>query len=78
MSVTSDKPIPMRPRASQQQPITFPARASFDERIRRNMYRVLYHVFRSDVLLNLDTLSYQQFCATIEQLIAAEEEEGEA
>ena len=48
---------------------------SFDQRIRRNMYRILYHVLRGDVLGNtLRQMSYQEFVATIERMIAEEDE----
>jgi len=61
-------------RRSTNEPIKFPAPATFDQRIRRNIYHILYHVLRcSTESLNIDTMSYTEFVATIERMIAEDE-----
>jgi len=68
----SDEPIPMR--RSTNEPIKFPPPQTFDQRIRRNIYRILYHVLRSQEHTDIETMSYQEFVAFCERVIA----EGEA
>ncbi len=67
----SDKPIPMR--RSTKEPIKFPPPQTFDARIRRNIYHILYHVLRSTERVNVDMMSYSEFVATIERMIAEDE-----
>lgn len=62
-------------RSAGSEPIRLMPPSTFDERIRRNMYRILYHVLRGDILGNtLRQMSYQEFVATIERMIAQEDE----
>ena len=68
----TDKPIPMRRRTAE--PIKFPPPQTFDQRIRRNMYRILYPVLRSTERVNIDKMSYGEFVALIERMIAEEDE----
>jgi len=67
----TDKPIPMRRRTAE--PIKFPPPQTFDQRIRRNIYHILYHVLRSTERVNVDMMSYAEFVATIERMIAEDE-----
>ncbi len=60
-------------RRSTKEPIKFPPPQTFDQRIRRNMYEILYHVLRSTERVNIDTMSYGEFVATIERMIAEDE-----
>jgi hypothetical protein len=57
-------------RRSAPEPIRLSPPASFDQRIRRNMYEILYHVLRSKERANIDTMSYQEFVAFCERAIA--------
>jgi len=60
-------------RRSTNEPIQFPPPQTFDARIRRNIYHILYHVLRSTERVDVDKMSYQEFVATIERMIAEEE-----
>ncbi len=66
----SDKPIPMR--RSTNEPIKFPPPQTFDQRIRRNIYQILYAILRSPPI-DIGTLTYAEFVATIERMIAEDE-----
>lgn len=56
-------------RRSASEPIKLPPPATFDQRIRRNIYEILYHVLRSKERANIDTMSYREFVAFCERAI---------
>ncbi len=60
-------------RRSTNEPIKFPPPQTFDQRIRRNIYQILYHVLRSQERVDVNTMSYTEFVATIERMIAEDE-----
>ena len=57
-------------RRSASEPIKYPPPATFDQRIRRNIYQVLYQIFHAPKQVNIDKMSYQEFVAWCERAIA--------